>query len=145
MPAIVSNNLPPFILFLASLLLFGFVFRKRKSLDTFILYLGILVIFSSAVANQYLAIAVPFIAVYWNWVAALFTIITTLYLLLDVNGLHIATLQRLIPIKLVAYNTQITILFGSLVWAFRAESIKKTIRYLARKAKEEINSQLPRR
>ena len=53
-------------LFIIALILLGFYLDKKSIMDTFLIYLIAVVTFSSAVANQYLAIPLVAIAVYWN-------------------------------------------------------------------------------
>ena len=92
-PQSIYISIPAFLLFIATLLLLGLVWRRRILTDSLHLYLISLVIFSSAIANQYLAICVPSIATQWNWAYAAYTLTGTLFLAVDTSGLHLAGLR----------------------------------------------------
>ncbi len=84
---------PSFVLFFTALFLLGLFWRHKKVMESFHLYLISLVVFSSAIANQYLSICTPSIATQWNWAYAVYTLVGTAFLLVERNGLHIAFLQ----------------------------------------------------
>ena len=93
-PAIFLTALPPVILFFSALFVLGLVWRKKPLLETYFLYLISVVVFSSAIANQYLAIPTAAIATQWNWAYALFTAFSTVYLAVDWAGLSIGMVQK---------------------------------------------------
>jgi len=93
-PQFVYTVIPPVILFFTSLFLLGLYWRSKNILESMNLYLIAVVVFSSAVANQYLTIATPAIATQWNWAYGVFTAFTSLFLLVDWAGLHLGLLQR---------------------------------------------------
>jgi len=93
-PAIFLTVLPPVILFFSALFVLGLVWRKKPLLETYFLYLISVVVFSSAIANQYLAIPTAAIATHWNWAYALFTAFSTIYLAVDWAGLSIGMVQK---------------------------------------------------
>ena len=95
-PGILLKVLPPVILFFSALFVLGLVWRKKPLLETYFLYLISVVVFSSAIANQYLAIPTSAIATQWNWAYALFTAFSTVYLSVDWAGLSIGMVQRLL-------------------------------------------------
>ena len=77
------------LVWISLLLIFGFVFRKVNGFDSLLLYSCVLVAASPAIANQYLAIAIPFVAANLNPFTLSYTMIGTYYLLIDYDGLHI--------------------------------------------------------
>jgi hypothetical protein len=82
-------SVPRKYLFFATLLVVGLYQRKKAPLESLHTYFISLIVFSSAITNQYLAICVPSIAVSWNWVFGLYTVFGTITLLLDADGLHL--------------------------------------------------------
>ena len=56
---------------------FGFLFRKQKLCDSLIIYTAALVIFSSAMTNQYLALVIAFVSLYLNWALIVYVVIGT--------------------------------------------------------------------
>lgn len=95
-PAILLKALPPVTLFFSALFLLGLVWRKKPLLETYFLYLISVVVFSSAIANQYLVIPTSAIATQWNWAYALFTAFSTVYLTVDWAGLSIGLVQKML-------------------------------------------------
>lgn len=93
-PAILMKVLPPVILFFTALFVLGLIWRKKPLLETYFLYLIAVVVFSSAIANQYLAIPTAAIATQWNWAYTLFTAFSTVYLTVDWAGLSIGMVQK---------------------------------------------------
>jgi hypothetical protein len=87
---------PPIFLFIAALLVIGLFWRSKKAIESLHLYLISLVVFSSAIANQYLAICTSSIATQWNMAYAAYSLVGTVFLLVEGNGLHIYFLQNLI-------------------------------------------------
>lgn len=107
LPSFVSDRVSEKLLFFGALIAFGFIFRKKSVLDSFWLYTACLVIFSSAIANQYFAIVVPFVAIFFNWGFLLFVVVETRRLLLNM------------PIEFV--TPSILFLFVGFLWIFRRE------------------------
>lgn len=138
-PGVLQNNLPVFLLFIASLIVAGFAVRKVGIIKTFLIYLACLVLFSSSIANQYLAILVPFISVYFNIWLALLTIVSTLYLLIEPGAGMGITQLAFIPLKFVSLNIQIALLFIGMMWISPA---RKYVSRLGNWVKEEIDYQL---
>jgi len=95
-PAAFYAAIPMIILFCGSLLLIGFYTQRRSPLESLHIYLIALVTFSSAIANQYLAIPIPSISVNWNWAYAAYSVVSTAYLAVEKNGLHLAVVRDLI-------------------------------------------------
>lgn len=146
-PQFLYTIIPPVVLFFATLFLLGLYWRSKNVLDSMNLYLIAVVVFSSAVANQYLTIATPAIATQWNWAYGLFTAFTSLYLLVDWAGLHLGLLQRTLHWQgQYGYFIAITFLFlGLLIHCVGQERFSKYLKqigYGARWLKQEITRQL---
>ena len=115
-PAIFLTVLPPVILFFTALFVLGLAWRKKPLLETYFLYLISVVVFSSAIANQYLAIPTAAIATQWNWAYALFTAFSTVYLAVDWAGLSIGMVQKALHWQgQNGYYPAITLLFIGLM------------------------------
>ena len=95
-PGFVHHVAGPFILFIGTMLFLGLVWRTKESIESLHLYLISLVTFSSALANQYLAICVPSIATQWNLAYGAYTFIGSAFLLVDHDGMHFHYLQRIL-------------------------------------------------
>jgi len=68
------------------LMVFGLICRTRGSFDSLLIYTGVLVTFSAATSNQYLAIPVALMAVFPNVFFLIYTIVSTIYLCGDIQG-----------------------------------------------------------
>lgn len=96
LPNVIFDYLSPTLLFIGTLILLGYWWRKKGAHETLNLYLIAVVAFSSAIANQYLTIPTAGIATQWNWFYASYTAISTLQLAADWPGLHIGAIQKLL-------------------------------------------------
>ncbi|PKQ27437.1 MAG: hypothetical protein CVT63_08010 [Candidatus Anoxymicrobium japonicum] len=105
------------MIWISLLAFFAFVFRRRNAPESLLLYTGVLIATSPAIANQYLAIVIPFVAANTNIFLVLYTLIGTWYLLVDHHGLHISSLQHIINIDQgVWYTILVCMLCTALVW-----------------------------
>ena len=93
-PNFIYLAMPKIILFVSTLMVLGLIWRNKKPLESFNYYLICVVIFSSAVVNQYFSISLPAIATQWNWAYSAFTLFTTVFLAVDWAGLHIGFMQK---------------------------------------------------
>ena len=146
-PQFLYTVVPPVILFFMTLFFLGLYWRTKAVLESMNLYLIAVVVFSSAVANQYLTIATPAIATQWNWGYGAFTAFTTLYLLVDWAGLHLGLLQRTLHWQgQYGYFIAITFLFfGLLIHTLGKEHlsrVQKLFRDSLAWLKQEIAKQL---
>lgn len=89
-----SKEFMHFPLFIISLLIFGLLVKNKKILDKFTFYLIAVVLFSSAIANHYLAIPTPSIALNFNFGYSLYTIFSSIHLFFDKDALHIPFMGR---------------------------------------------------
>lgn len=143
MPGIIGNNVPAIVLFIGSMVLLGLFWRKRDLSQLYVLYLGALVLCSSSVANQYLAICVPLIAVFWRniWLQV-YTLVSFIYLLADpVAGLGLISNTNSLFFRLVAYNVQAALLFLGMIEIFHPRLIKKFVQKFWQDAWKHINWQ----
>lgn len=118
-PTVIIDKIPIFILFTGILVFFGLFIRHRKPLESLFLYTIALVVFSSAVANQYLAICLVAITINWNFIYALYTIAGTVYLFASSDGLHFTLLQQYLGksgnSSVIGYQELILLLFLGLI------------------------------
>ena len=150
--------LPPFLhvilgfklLFFGALFVFAFVVRKLPVLESLLMYTLVMVIFSPAIANQYLVIAAPAIAVFFNAFFGLYMAYSGVYLAIDAAGLHSQHLNNVLPgfVKMPitqgmrSYDVLILLLAFGLAWHFWKEHIKQGARFIGRWVRDEIKFQL---
>ena len=110
----------------------GYFFRKKTLFDGFIFYVICVVLFSSAVACQYLAIPVLFTAVYPNFFSILYNVIIFLYFTvsyeeLDLGLYSTGTTQKIIE-EINFKNSYVLfalILFYNLIYVVYGRKIKE--------------------
>lgn len=96
LPDSVLAAAPMTAFFILALLALGWWTRRKSPLESLHYYLIGLVAFTSAMANQYLAICIPALAVRWNWVFALYSFVGGVYLAVHRSGLASQTVQGLL-------------------------------------------------
>lgn len=96
LPNSVFSVIPLIVPFVASMVIMGFLVKRRGSSLSLYFYLISVVVFSSAITNQYLAICVPAIAVLWNWGYLIYSLVGLVYLLVSSDALHIESIARAI-------------------------------------------------
>lgn len=101
LPGILRSLVPPFALFGAAFLVLGFVWRRRDHVEAVLLYLLTAVVFAPAIANQYLALAVPAAAAFSNAAFLAFQALGLWLLSVHPDGLHHAWLLARAPRRLV--------------------------------------------
>jgi hypothetical protein len=79
---------PKILLYLSALILVGVWCHEKAPLDGLLIYLVSMVVFSSAIANQYLAIPVVSAAVLWNWGYALYAVAGSVFLAVHPQELY---------------------------------------------------------
>lgn len=109
------NYINPQVLFFAILSAGALLFQKQPPLRSLLTYSAMLVIFSSAFANQYLVIVAPFIAVFPNLAFIAYTATATWFLLINDSGLNITTIQHYTP-AIINYRLLIALLFLGFCW-----------------------------
>jgi len=126
-PDFVANKVALPLFFLAAMFLVGLYWRKRSAPESLWLYLTSLVVFSSSIANQYLAIPVSAISVSWNPFYGIYTLFATFYLAGSHDGLALPWLASVYPDgginsigygvnKFLGYREVIVALFLGLVY-----------------------------
>ncbi|GAW86992.1 conserved hypothetical protein [Bathymodiolus platifrons methanotrophic gill symbiont] len=149
-PEVIIDKIPIFVLFIGTLLFLGLFLRTKKPLESLYLYTIALVIFSSAVANQYLAICLVAISVHSNYIYTLYSVAGTIYLLASSDGLHFSLLQHYLGksgnSSVIGYQELVFLLFlGLLLQLMSAETRTKTL-HLVKKyilcLKQEIIMQI---
>lgn len=113
------------MLWLFLLGIFAFIYRRKNSIESLLLYTCLLVMATPALVNQYLAIPVPFVATHLNPFTILFTIIGTLHLLFDPDGLHIPFFTSTIRDVISSYTFSYAVLAlcFALVWVTWRQNI----------------------
>lgn len=104
------------IVWLFLLIAFALVFRTERAFQSLLLYTCVLVVASPAVANQYLAIVVPFIAANANLFFAAYTVLGTWHLFIDGAGFNILSLESTTSIRWMDYSLLISMLWFGFVW-----------------------------
>lgn len=133
-PLHISTKYLPKILFFGMMILCGYLFRKKSLFDNFIFYLMCVVLFSSAVACQYLAIPVLFTAVYPNFFSILYNVVVFLYFTISYEELDLGmnstgTVQKIIE-EINFKNSYVLfalILFYNLIYVVYGKKIKEII------------------
>ena len=82
------------MLWILLLAIFAFIYRRKNTVESLLLYTCVLVATSPAIASQYLAIPIPFVVTHLNPFTILYVAIATLHLFIDVNDFHLASLIR---------------------------------------------------
>lgn len=113
------------------LILFAFLCRTRNAFESLLIYTGVLVAFSPATINEYLAIPVALAAVFLSVPFGVYMLITTYHLCADANG------PRLIKYGCY-YDVAIIALCFALFWLFW----RKQFLQLFQAVRKEIEFQL---
>lgn len=110
-----NDSIVPQCVFFTLLGVGSLLFRKESPFRSLLVYTIVLVTFSSAIANQYLAIVVPFIAVFPNLVFVAYTAAATWFLMANKMGLHMAAIQQYTP-SFINYTLLVSLLFIGFIW-----------------------------
>lgn len=94
-PKIIQEVISSRDFWMLTLVVFAFIFRKRNNFDSLLYYTAILVAISPAMANQYLAIVIPFVVANINPFTILFSLVGTWFLLVDQAGLNSEILKQI--------------------------------------------------
>lgn len=146
-PQFLSSYLGLRNLFLISMILFGLIIKKKNVLDSFYIYLISVVIFSSAIANQYLAIPLIALAVFWNPYYLFFTLICCVYFLVNRDALYIPSILELLnwSRKKDLFGYKVVILFLSIGFIYTLIGrekfnliIKKVLNWFLKNFKEQL-------
>lgn len=88
LPPVIPALIPPFLLFPGVMLLFGVLLRKRTLFMSFAFYTGAIVAFSTAVADQYLAIPLILASCLWMPWGLLYHIVIGCILIFQKTDYH---------------------------------------------------------
>jgi hypothetical protein len=105
------------LLFFGTLILGAFVFKKKNPMDKLLLYCVVLVTFSYAVADQYFAIPLAYIAIYPNVFFIVFTIIMTFFLSMILQGGEVFHFGFLFARWNFSFTPMVVCLLGGLVYS----------------------------
>lgn len=117
------------------LTIFAFIYRSKTVLESLLAYTCVLVAFSPAIAGQYLAIPIAFLAVRMNVLAVLYTIFAAWYLLIHPNGLSLSVMPWM------SASFAVCTLAFVLAWATWKTSITVAVRFLYQWVRSEIKGQ----
>lgn len=126
-PDFIERYFSPLIFFIGGMILMGFILRKITHLKSFIFYTGAIFVFTSAVANQYLAIPVLFAIIFLNPFTALYLIWATIKLIFDGAGLNISILPDFVPTRIFSYAPLVFIFTAGFLIALY-QNLKKKIK-----------------
>jgi hypothetical protein len=116
-PSQLKAILPSTIVWILLLILAAFIYKQKSGFDSLLFYTCVLIIASPAMANQYLAIVIPFVAANPNPFSLYYTIIGTWYLLIDKYGLNITISPNFKVLSSnIYYAILISILLLELIW-----------------------------
>lgn len=140
------------VLFFGALVVFAFIMRKRPVVESLLIYSIVLVVFSAAIANQYLAIVCAAIAAYPNVFYGLYTLFGMLMLSMSAAGLHSNKLHQVLPGPVGnslaaestyrAYDIPLFMLALGLLWYFQRERILQAARFVGRWVMAEYRVQV---
>ena len=117
-PAIVARVLTAKQLWLLVLVVFGFLMRREGAWESLLVYSAVLVVASPAITNQYLAIPVPFTAVYFNVFSCAYAAVGAWHLGIDYDGLNLTRLHGVDwTERNTYYSAAVWILCAAIVWA----------------------------
>lgn len=152
MPNIIIEKIPLFLLFIGSLSILGLVVRAKKPLDSLLIYTIALLVFSSAIANQYLSICIVGISVHSNAMYLLYSVAATLYLLASGDALHFQFFQHYLGDNgnsaVIGYQELMLLLFMGLLLQLTSktqqnqqlELLRQSISHLKTEVKKQIKT-----
>lgn len=94
-PKALQQITSPFLWWIIIIIIFGWLFRKQDLFTLASFYLLILVTFSPALTNQYLALPSIFIAIFPNPFFLAFVLVGTFHLFVNLDGLQLPFFQEL--------------------------------------------------
>lgn len=124
-PPSVLGVVSPTLLFLATLTVAGILLRRRRQIESLLIYLVLLVIASPAIANQALTLPAVTMAVFPNVAFGLFVAVALVHLLIHHEGLHLESVKALVPASAVGYTVQVILLLSGLVWVLCGKRLKE--------------------
>lgn len=113
-PEILKPFINSYLMWFFLLIAFAIVFRMQNSFNSLLLYTALLVATSPAIANQYIAIPIAFIAVNPNPFLLLYSVVGTWHLIVNPDGLHVSIFQLNVHIN--DYLALVILLCFGFVW-----------------------------
>ncbi|MCX8008475.1 MAG: DUF2079 domain-containing protein [Patescibacteria group bacterium] len=104
------------ILFFGTLIIGAFLFRKKRPTDQLLFYTILLVIFSLAISEQYFAIIMPFIAIYFNLFFLLFVVVQTIFFFMVLSGGEVNWFGFFFDRSNFSFSPQVFLLFCGLLF-----------------------------
>ncbi len=89
LPLVIQLLITSEVFWVITLLYFAYYFRKVNGIESVLYYICVFVATAPAITNQYLVIPLPFIAVNINIFSVLYTLIGTIHLFIDIDGLNL--------------------------------------------------------
>jgi len=145
-PKIVDMYIDKKILFIISLIILGLFFQKKSLRNIFHYYLISIVIISSGMANQYLAIPLLALAVFWNKKYLIYTIICVLLFLVDGDALNIKFLREILDwdyrsTRMMYYPIILVLLLGFLETIYGKKKLNFYLAKIINLAAKKIKTQ----
>lgn len=126
MPQALRAIIPAKIIWLLILGGFAFYLKRRKGLESLLLYTSVLVWASPSIANQYLAIPAAFLAVFFNPFSLAYMLVGTWHLIVDYDGLHFPSLQQYAD-RDVYYASLVILLLAAFIWEVWGGQIRRVL------------------
>ena len=116
-PWLIDNQMAK-VLFLVFIIAAGWLVRESEFFERALIYTIVVVLFSWAVVNQYLAIPIAGVAVFLNLGLLIWFILATVYLLGDPTTLNVPVLNLIQPHTLLEYDVVARDLFPWLLFGY---------------------------
>lgn len=131
-----------YMLWIFLLVIFGFYFRRKKSFESLLLYTAVLVFASPSIANQYLAIPIPFVSANFNPFMLSYTVFGTFFLLIESYSFASPLLQDLAKLNInLYYIILIPLLFLGFVVAVWPQQLRKMLTRILLEVKVQLGLQ----
>ncbi len=137
------------LLWFIAMIIGALIFRKKQMKENVLMYLFMLVIFSPSIIYHYLAIVMAGVAVYFNEVLLIYTVLSAYLLCLDSIGLNVRFLIDHAPWfflyeinTIYVFHIPIAILALGFVWIFYGKRITGYTRSSYEWLKNEIKIQI---
>ncbi len=137
-PPVISAVVPATVGLLLALTVAGLVFRRTSAFASMLLYTAVLLVFSPAMANQYLALAMPFVVWFLNPFGIAYTVAATLHLMASSDGLALISGVNDRWLYTWGFTVLVGMLLLTVAWIFYRDSIIGSSRRVGRWLGHEI-------
>ena len=134
----ISAIVPATVGLLLALTVAGLVFRRTSAFVSMLLYTAVLLVFSPAMANQYLALAMPFVVWFLNPFGIAYTVAATLHLMASSDGLALISGVNDRWLYTWGFTVLVGMLLLTVAWIFYRDSIIGSSRRVGRWLGHEI-------